>query len=359
MRFIDEYRNKILIDTLLKNIRAISRKKIRLMEICGGHTYVIKRYGIDNLLPHNIRLISGPGCPVCVTGISFINNAVKLSENKNVIIATYGDLMRVPGTKKSLANARSEGANVQIVYSTLQAIELAEKYRDREIVFLGIGFETTAPATAAAIIKAQEKKLKNFTVYSAHKIMPPAMIALIDQGIAIDGFIAPGHVSTIGGAKMYNQIFKKYKVPIVISGFEPVDILQSIYMLVKQIEENNSEIEIQYKRAVTFDGNLKAQEYIYKVFEPSDDYWRGLGIIEKSGLSIYKDYFDFDATKKFNIVNENNVENVACRCGEVLKGLIYPYECPLFQKICNPENPIGACMVSSEGACQAYYLYGN
>jgi len=359
MKFIDEFRDRDLIEKLLKKICSISKKNIRLMEVCGGHTYAIKRYGIDNLLPKNIELISGPGCPVCVTSISYINNAIELAKNKDIIIATYGDLIKVPGTKQSLANMRAEGSNVKIVYSTLEALELAEKNHDKEVVFLGIGFETTTPSSAVAIIKAKERKLKNFSIYSAHKIMPPAMMALIEQGVKIDGYIAPGHVSTIGGAKMYIPVVEKFKVPIVISGFEPLDILQSIFMLVKQIEENNYKIEIQYTRAVNYTGNQRAQEYIYEVFTTKDDYWRGLGIIENSGLGIKSKYSDFDATLKFNIKEERILENPACRCGEVLKGLIYPYECPLFRKVCNPENPVGACMVSGEGACQAYFLYGN
>lgn len=359
MKFIDEYRDKKLIEKIVKEIRLISKKEVKLMEVCGGHTYAIKRYGINNLLPENIKLVSGPGCPVCVTGISYIDNAVKLAEKRNVIIATYGDLVRVPGTKKSLANARAEGANIKVVYSTLEALELADKYPDKEIVFLGIGFETTTPSSAVAILKAKEKGLRNFSIYSAHKIMPPAMIALIDEGIAIDGYIGPGHVSTVGGAKMYDPVIKKCKVPIVISGFEPIDILQAIYMLIKQIEENDFKLEIQYKRAVTYEGNIKAQEYIRKVFVESNDYWRGLGLIDKSGLKIKENYSEFDAVIKFNLKDEIISEKTACKCGEVLKGLIYPFQCPLFGKVCTPENPIGACMVSSEGACQAYYLYGN
>lgn len=359
MRFIDEYRDKKLIEKIIKEIKLISRKNVKLMEVCGGHTYAIKKYGLNNLLPENIKLVSGPGCPVCVTSISYINNAIELAKNKNIIIATYGDLLRVPGTKKSLASVRAEGANIKIVYSTLEAIELAEKYPDKEIVFLGIGFETTTPSSAVAILKAKEKNLKNFTIYSAHKLMPPAMMALINEGIGIDGYIGPGHVSTIGGAKMYEPVTRKCKVPIVISGFEPLDILQSVYMLIKQIEENDYKVEIQYKRAVTYEGNIKAQEYIKKIFIESDDYWRGLGLIDKSGLKIHQNYSDFDAAIKFNLKEEIVNEKNACRCGEVLKGLINPFQCPLFSKVCNPENPIGACMVSSEGACQAFYLYGN
>lgn len=359
MKFIDEYRDKKLIEKIVKEIRLISKKEVKLMEVCGGHTYAIKRYGINNLLPENIKLVSGPGCPVCVTGISYIDNAVKLAEKRNVIIATYGDLVRVPGTKKSLANARAEGANIKVVYSTLEALELADKNPDKEIVFLGIGFETTTPSSAVAILKAKEKGLKNFSIYSAHKIMPPAMMALIDEGIGIDGYIGPGHVSTVGGAKMYDPVIKKCKVPIVISGFEPIDILQAIYMLIKQIEENDFKVEIQYKRAVTYEGNIKAQEYIKEVFIEKSDYWRGLGLIDKSGLKINESYAEFNAVIKFNLKEEIISEKTACKCGEVLKGLIYPFQCPLFSKVCTPENPIGACMVSSEGACQAYYLYGN
>lgn len=329
------------------------------MEVCGGHTMAIQKFGIPSLLPENIRLLSGPGCPVCVTGREFIDKAIALSRQKDVIITTYGDLIRVPGSKSTLDMEKANGAKIRMVFSTLEAIKIAKANPDKKVVFLGIGFETTTPSSAMGIILAKKESLKNFFVLSSHKVMPPAMSALIDEGVKIDGYIAPGHVSAITGSSIYMDIPKNYGLSVVISGFEPVDLLQSIYMLVKQREDNTPRVEIQYKRVVTPEGNQKAQAMMNEVFEPREDWWRGLGILPDSGLGIREKYSHFDAEKQFDIKIQPAPEPKGCICGEILKGLKNPKECKLFGKACNPQNPVGACMVSSEGACHAHYKYAE
>ena len=329
------------------------------MEVCGGHTMAIQKFGIPSLLPKNIRLLSGPGCPVCVTGREYIDKAVALARQKDVIIATYGDLIRVPGSESTLDMEKANGAQIRMVFSTLEALKIARANPEKKVVFLGIGFETTAPSSAMGIILAEKEKLKNFFVLSSHKVMPPAMSALIDEGVRIDGYIAPGHVSTITGSSIYMDIPNKYGLSVVISGFEPVDLLQSIYMLVKQREDNTPKVEIQYKRVVTPEGNQKALTMMDEVFEPRDDWWRGLGVLPDSGLGIREKYAQYDAEKQFSIKIEPAPEPKGCICGEILKGLKNPKECKLFGKACNPQNPVGACMVSSEGACHAYYKYAG
>jgi hydrogenase expression/formation protein HypD len=357
MKFVDEYRNAEVVQKISERLKAYDNLDISLMEVCGGHTMAIQRFGIPSLLPKGIKLISGPGCPVCVSSISFIDKAIACSTIENVIITTYGDLIRVPGSQSSLEKEKSKGADIRIVYSTLEALNIAKTNQDKKVVFLGIGFETTAPASAVSIQKAYKESISNFYLLSAHKIMPPVMEALLNDDVKIDGFICPGHVSTITGSKIYDFIPEKYKIACVVTGFEPTDLMQSIDMLASQILNNNQKVEIQYSRAVTKEGNIKAQAIMDEVFETRNDLWRGIGEIPDSGLKLRDKYQDFDAELVFNIQVESKSENTACICGDILRGLKTPKDCKLFGKICSPVNPIGACMVSSEGACAAYYKY--
>jgi hydrogenase expression/formation protein HypD len=357
MKFISDYRDKATVERYLTLIRKKAINEYSIMEVCGGHTMAIHKFGLPDLLPENVKLLSGPGCPVCVTQKNYIDKAIELSKNQDVIICTFGDLIRVPGSFSSLEKQKAENANIRMVYSVMEAVDLAIENKNKRIIFLAIGFETTAPSTAVAIVRASELKLKNFFVLSAHKLMPPAMSAIIDFGVKINGYLCPGHVSTITGSNIFNFIPEKYKLGCVVSGFEPIDILQSIYMLLLQFNENKPKVEIQYKRAVTAEGNTKAQQYMQTVFEPADDNWRGIGIIEKSGLRIRPEYELFDAEVQYSFPDLVTIEDKGCICGEILKGLKTPVDCPMFNKNCKPENPVGACMVSSEGACQAYYKY--
>jgi hydrogenase expression/formation protein HypD len=357
MKYLDEFRDRELISTLVEAIRRKSVSNIRLMEVCGGHTLAIRKYGIQHLLPSTIELLSGPGCPVCVTDRTAIDQSIVLARMPGVIVTTYGDLIRVPGSESTLNQEKALGADVHIVYSTLEALEIARTNPEKKVVFLGIGFETTTPSSAVAISEAGKQNISNFFLLSMHKLMPPAMAELIDQGIKIDGYIGPGHVTTIAGAGMYEPLVKKYRISVVVSGFEPVDLLQSILMLVNMKEEVRYGTEIQYKRAVTKEGNVRARELVDLVFEPSDDAWRGLGVIPKSGLKIRREFSRFDAALHFNLNIKPVPEPKGCICGEVLRGMKKPDQCALFGKICTPVNPVGACMVSGEGACQAWYQY--
>jgi len=359
MKFVDEFRDKSLVLELAGKIRKISKKPVVLMEVCGGHTMAIRRFGIPSLLPSNIKLLSGPGCPVCVTSRRYIDQAVAYARRKDIIIATYGDLIRVPGSTSSLAGERGNGADIRVVYSTLDAIEMARQNPGKSLIFLGIGFETTTPSSAIAIREAQKSGTDNFLLFSAHKLMPPAMAALIDEGIKIDGYIGPGHVTAIAGADMYQELAEKYRLAIVVSGFEPVDIMQTIYMLVRQVESDEPKVEVQYRRAVTAKGNPAAKRIVSEVFEQRDDWWRGLGILKDSGLGIKSAFAQYDAEKQIEVKVEEAIEPKGCICGEVLKGIRSPLECKLFARACTPSNPVGACMVSNEGACQAFYRYGN
>jgi hydrogenase expression/formation protein HypD len=357
MKYLDEFRDRELVDRLTDSIRRHSIGRIRIMEVCGGHTLAIRKYGIQHLLPENVQLLSGPGCPVCVTDRTAIDTCIALARLPGVIITTYGDLIRVPGSESSLNQEKALGADVRIVYSTLEALQMAALNPDRKVVFLGIGFETTTPSSAVALIEASRQQISNFFLLSMHKVMPPAMAALIDQGIKIDGYIGPGHVTTVAGAVMYDMLVEKYHISVVVSGFEPVDLLQSILMLVKMKQENRWGVEIQYKRAVTAAGNTKARELVSQVFEPSDDAWRGLGVIAGSGLKIRSGFASHDAFRQFDIHVKPVPEPAGCICGLVLRGMKTPDQCALFGRTCTPVNPVGACMVSGEGACQAYYQY--
>lgn len=359
MKYVDEYRDRALVEKLANEIKKISRKKIRIMEVCGGHTMAIQKFGIPSLLPKTVELLSGPGCPVCVTSRKYIDQAVAYARLKGVIIATYGDLIRVPGSSSSLDQEKAMGADVRIVYSSLDALNLAVQNPSKRVIFLGIGFETTTPASAVVIIEAEKKRIDNFFLFSTHKLMPPAMSALIDEGVKIDGYIGPGHVTAVSGTDMYKELVEKYNLSIVISGFEPVDLLQSIYMLVKQVESGKKGIEIQYKRAVFPQGNEKAKQLVNEVFKTRNDWWRGLGVLQGSGLMLNENYKKFDAELQIPVICEKLIEPKGCHCGEVLKGVCLPTDCKLFGKVCTPQNPVGACMVSNEGACHAYYRYGN
>ncbi len=357
MQYIDEYRDKEKIISLSNRIKFESRSPLRIMEVCGGHTMAIQRFGIPSLLPEHIELVSGPGCPVCVTDRAYIDKAIAYARQSDVIITTFGDLIRVPGSSSTLDREKAMGADVRIVYSILDALTIAKKNRKKKIIFLGIGFETTSPGTAAGIIKAQMAGLFNFYVLSAHKIMPPPMAALIEQGVKIDGYLGPGHVSTITGSAMYQFIPERFNLGVVISGFEPLDILQSIYMLVLQHENKQPKVEIQYNRVVRPEGNIKALELLDEVFELRDDWWRGLGILPASGMAIRPKYESFDAEKQIPVQVEPTREDKGCICGKILKGIANPSDCKLFGKACTPADPAGACMVSNEGACAAHYRF--
>jgi len=357
MKYIDEYRDKALIMKLAELIKKSATGDYTFMEVCGGHTASIHRFGIPSLLPGNIRLVSGPGCPVCVTGEEFIDYAIECSAMERVIIATFGDLMRVPGAFSSLDREKAAGADIRVVLSGLEALEIARSNPERTVIFLGIGFETTAPGTAVTVMLAAKEGIKNFFLLSAHKVMPPAIEAIIKDGTRLNGFICPGHVAVITGASAFKFIPEKYNLGCVITGFEPTDILYAILMLVNQANRNTPCVEIQYSRAVNADGNKIAQKYLSEIFEFSDTLWRGFGVIPASGLKLGKKYESFDAEKRFpvNVVFHEGSE--ACICGEILRGLKTPADCTLFGSTCLPETPAGACMVSDEGACNTYYKY--
>jgi hydrogenase expression/formation protein HypD len=358
MKYLDEYRDPQLAEKLLATLRQRSHRPVRLMEICGTHTVAIFRSGLRELLPDAIRLISGPGCPVCVTAAEDIDRAIWLAQQPGVILTTFGDLVRVPGSSSSLQRERSQGSDVRIVYASFDALEIARLHPDREVVFIGIGFETTAPTVAAAIKQAATLGLNNFSVLSAHKLLPPAMEALLQaKDVNLDGFLCPGHVSTVIGAQAYQDVARRHRIPCVIAGFEPLDVLQGITMLVDQLENNRAEVEIQYRRAVSWQGNIQARNILDEVFMPADTSWRGLGIIPGSGLQVRDRWHQFDAAQRFAMPTIRVAEHPGCRCGEVLRGVLQPHQCPLFRKVCTPEQPLGPCMVSSEGTCGAYYRY--
>jgi hydrogenase expression/formation protein HypD len=357
MKYIDEYRNEEIVRRLTVRISKSVNRDYTFMEVCGGHTAAIHRFGIPSLLPGNIKLISGPGCPVCVTGTDYIDKAIACSKMKDVIICTFGDMMRVPGYLSSLEKERASGADIRIVLSGLEALSLARSNPGKRIIFLGIGFETTAPGTAVTIKLAEKELIKNFYVLSAHKVMPPAIEALVKEGAKMDGFICPGHVSVITGSDVFNFIAEKYNLGCVITGFEPVDILQSILMLVNQVNINAPKVEIQYSRAVTGQGNISAQRQLYQVFESCDEYWRGFGVIPGSGLRLRREFEDFDAEILLQEKPDLRRDDGLCICGDILRGLKTPGDCAIFGLICLPEYPVGACMVSNEGTCNTWFKY--
>ena len=358
MKFVEEFRNKEIVAGLIWRIEEVlGDRQVSLMEVCGTHTMAVQRYGLRSLLPENLKLLSGPGCPVCVTPNELIDLAIAYAMKESVILATFGDMGKVPGSNTSLLKAKAAGGQVQIVYSTMDALKRAESNPDKKVVFFGIGFETTAPTIAASILEAERKNVSNYSVVSAAKIIPPAMEALLQGEVRIDGFICPGHVSVIIGSKAYRRIVDVHKAPCVVAGFEPVDILQAIEMLVRQIRDGRAEVENQYSRVVHEEGNAAARGILDRVFETRDAKWRGIGVIPGTGLGIRSEYAGFDAEVQIPVETERTVENKQCICGLVLKGLKEPTDCRLFGKRCTPENPVGACMVSGEGACAAYYKY--
>lgn len=353
---LNELRNPELIHSLAARVRAMRVPPATLMEVCGTHTVAIARYGLRSALPEGVRLISGPGCPVCVTPQTQIDHFIALGRLPNVMLATFGDMLRVPGSERSLEQARAEGVEVLICYSPMDAVAAAERAPEREVIFFGIGFETTAPAVALAITEARRRGLRNFTVLAAHKLIPPALAALVASDLKVDGFICPGHVSVIIGSDAYRPTAARGK-PCVVAGFEPADVLQAIYMLLQQVAEGRSEVEVEYSRVVHPEGNRKAQELIAQTFRIVDAGWRGIGVIPASGMDIAEEYADFDAARRFTVDLPPTKDPVGCRCGDVLRGAIEPHECPLFGTACTPAHPVGSCMVSSEGACQAHYRY--
>lgn len=343
---------------LIDSIQALAPERATIMEVCGTHTVAIARNGIRDLMPAGIRLASGPGCPVCVTSNRDIDTVIALAREQNVTVATFGDMTRVPGSTSSLLKEQAAGRSIQIVYSPLDALKLAQDNPDREIVFVGVGFETTTPLVAMSIKRAKAMGLKNFTVFAAHKNMPGALEAIVnDPELKVDALILPGHVSTIIGMEPYRFLAEKYNIAGVITGFEPVDVLQGIAMIVRQLHEGRSEIEIAYARGVMAEGNPTARAAIDEVFETCPALWRGLGEIPDSGYRIRPEYAEFDAVLRFDPAIEPTRDPKGCRCGDVLRGIMAPNECPLFRTACSPENPVGPCMVSSEGSCAAYYRY--
>jgi len=361
VKYLTEFRQKEPVIGLIKKIKQLAadiKKEISLMEVCGTHTMAVFRYGIKALLPQELHLLSGPGCPVCVTANDYIDKAIAYAHQDKTILVTFGDMMKVPGSRSSLSEEASEGAQIRVVYSSLEALEIARKNPSYRVIFLGIGFETTAPTIAASILMASEEQISNYLILSGHKIMPPAMRALVqDHQIHIDGFLCPGHVSAITGSKIYEFLAQEYQIPCVVAGFEPLDILESIRLLLSQIKSGQARVENEYRRAVTYEGNLKAQQLMEKVFSKQSASWRGIGKIPRSGLKIRKNYASFDVEAQFPIKIKESEDYPSCICGDILRGLKTPPDCSLFKKVCNPSRPLGACMVSSEGTCAAYYKY--
>lgn len=360
MKYLSEYRSPELVDYFLKEIKRTVTKPWVIMEVCGGQTHSLVKNGLLNLLPGQVRMVHGPGCPVCVTPLNLIDKAVYLAEEKKVILCSFGDMIRVPGSKKSLLDAKANGADIRILYSPLEAVKIAAENPDKEVVFFAVGFETTAPANALSVIHAKRQRLKNYSILTSHVLVPPAMEAIInhDDNI-VQGFLAAGHVCTIMGLSEYYPIVEKHKIPMVVTGFEPVDLLQGIAMLVAQLEKGEYKLENQYSRVVEEGGNPAAQKMIDDVFESSDREWRGIGTIPGSGFEVREDFSAYDANKKFRVNIAKAEENKDCIAGHVLRGLKKPHECSEFGKRCTPANPLGAPMVSSEGACAAYYHYSQ
>lgn len=363
MKFIDEYRDPAAARVLLAEIAALADKQPsrKFMEVCGGHTHAIYRHGIEALLPETIELVHGPGCPVCVIPMGRVDDAIAIASTDGVTMCCFGDMLRVPGGSTTLLGAKAHGADVRVVYSPLDALALAEREPDRQVVFLAVGFETTAPSTAATLLEARDHDVRNFSVFSNHVTIVPPLKAILDSpGLDLDGFIGPGHVSTVIGIHPYRFVTTQYTKPIVTAGFEPVDILQAVSMLLQQLDEGRCEVENQYRRAVPDGGNRKALELLREVFVVRPHFeWRGLGFIAQSSLALGPAFADWDAELRFDVPGLRVADPKACQCGEVLKGALRPWECKVFGTACTPETPIGTCMVSSEGACAAYYNYGR
>ncbi len=368
MKYVSEFRDPALAQSLAKAIarEADPARDYAFMEFCGGHTHAIFRYGVQDLVPANVRFVHGPGCPVCVLPMRRLDDALELAERHGVILCTYGDMMRVPGSgRRSMLTVRGAGADIRMVYSTLDALKIARENLGSQVVFMGIGFETTTPATALAIVAAQREGLGNFSVFCNHVLTPPAIRHVLEapdidpaQAVRLDGFLGPSHVSTVIGAKAYRPLVERYGKPVVIAGFEPLDVMQSVLMLIRQVNEGRVEVGNQYARVVTEEGNLKAQALMEQVFELRDSFeWRGLGSVPASARAIRPDYAAFDAEARFEISAKQSREVKSCECPAILRGVKQPKDCKLFGKACTPETPMGACMVSSEGSCAAYYTY--
>lgn len=358
MKFLDEYRDAVLAQKFAREIHRITTKPWSIMEVCGGQTHAIVKFGIDELLPNQITLIHGPGCPVCVTPLEIIDKALEIAARPNVIFASFGDMLRVPGSTTDLLSVKARGGDVRIVYSPLDAVKLAAQNPTKEVVFFGVGFETTAPATAMAAFQSAQKGLNNFSMLISHVLVPPAIEALLSSpNCRVQGFLAAGHVCAVMGFEEYLPIAAKYRVPIIVTGFEPLDIMQGILMTVRQLESGRAEVENQYARSVRREGNQPAQELMRRVFKIVPRKWRGVGEIPQSGLGLADAYRAFDAEKKFGLADHHVEEPAECVAGLVLQGLKKPHECPAFGTRCTPEHPLGATMVSNEGACAAYYRY--
>ncbi|MCX7011255.1 MAG: hydrogenase formation protein HypD [Candidatus Sumerlaeota bacterium] len=359
MKYLDEYRDPGVARQYAAAIARMVTRPWTLMEVCGGQTHAILRFGLDQLLPPEIALLHGPGCPVCVTPVELIDKALALAARPEVILASYGDMLRVPGTSGSLLSVKAAGGDVRIVYSPTDAAALAERHSERQVVFFAVGFETTAPANAMAVLQAERKRLRNFSLLVSHMLVPPALEALLaSPNCHVQGFLAAGHVCTVMGFREYEAIAREHRTPIVVTGFEPLDILQGVHMCVKQLEEGRAEVENQYARSVRPEGNRAAQEAIRRVFRVSDRRWRGIGDIPRSGLALREEYQEFDAERRFPFVSEVVArESPDCISGLILQGLRKPRECPAFAAACTPETPLGATMVSDEGACAAYYRH--
>jgi hydrogenase expression/formation protein HypD len=360
MKYLDEFRDPVLAEKLFKEIRQTATRKWVMMEVCGGQTHSIIRNGIDQLLPDTVELIHGPGCPVCVTPLEMIDQALAIASRPGVIFCSFGDMLRVPGSAKDLFRVKSEGGDIRIVYSPLDALKIARDNPTKEVVFFGIGFETTAPANAMAVFQAKQMGLTNFSMLVSHVLVPPAIEAILQSETnRVQAFLAAGHVCSVMGYWQYLSLAEKYRTPIVVTGFEPLDVLEGIRRAVKQLEEGRYEVENAYPRAVQLAGNKPAQTMLADVFTVSDRKWRGIGMIPQSGWVLSEAYREFDAAARFDVGNIHTQESPLCRSGEVLQGMIKPNECGAFGKECTPRNPLGATMVSSEGACAAYYQYGR
>lgn len=367
MKFVDEFRDPQKAQVLLQDIQALVKRietcrhrPVYIMEVCGGHTHTIFRYGLNKMLPEEVEFIHGPGCPVCVLPRGRVDDCIALAERPDVIMTTFGDAMRVTGSKINLLQAKADGADVRMVYSPLDALRIARNHPDKEIVFFGLGFETTMPSTALTILKAEEDGIKNFSLFCNHITIIPTIKAVLDSpDLQLDGFLGPGHVSMVIGLAPYTFIAQHYGKPITIAGFEPLDILQSVWMVLKQLANGRCEVENQYQRIVPQEGNVQALQAIHRVFELREFFeWRGLGSIDHSGVRVREEFAAFDAERKFSVPNVTIADPTSCQCGEVLKGAIKPNQCKVFGTSCTPENALGALMVSTEGACAAYYNYG-
>jgi hydrogenase expression/formation protein HypD len=363
MRFVDEYRDAEKARALAASITALCEpgRSYKFMEVCGGHTHTIYKHGLEDYLPESITLVHGPGCPVCVIPMGRVDDTIHIAEQPDVIMTSFGDMMRVPGGRGSFFDSKAQGADIRMVYSPLDALKVARNNPDKQVVFMAIGFETTAPSTAMTVLRAKAEGLRNFSIFCNHVTIIPAIKAILESpDLRLDGFIGPGHVSTVIGCRPYDFIARDYGKPIVVAGFEPLDILQSIHMLLEQLAEGRSEVENQYGRVVPWDGNLKALKAINETMELRPYFeWRGLGSISQSALQVREAYAEFDAERIFEIPGVRVADPKACQCGEVLKGVLKPWECKVFGTACTPETPIGTCMVSSEGACAAYYNFGR